>query len=203
MNQSQSQRDHGQGASSDGKKRERYLRVLAFLLVVTIIVVALIFRDRLGEIKDNLRAFAYGGVFLITFLATASVVVPLPGAAAVVIAGSLLSPLLVGLVAGVAEALGETTGYLLGFSSRGVVENRQFYQRGVGWLRRKGWLVLLIFAAIPNPAFDVVGIAAGALSYPYWRFLLFVWVGKTIKSLGLAYAGSLGLSTLFRVLQPG
>ncbi len=192
-----------QGSSTDGKKRERYLRIIALLLVIAISVVAFIFRARLGEARHSLIAFAYGGVFLFTLLANASIVIPLPGAVGVIIAGSTLSPFWVGLAAGAGSTLGETTGYLLGFSGRGVVESRQFYQRAVRWLSRSGWLALLVFSTIPNPLFDMVGIAAGALRYPFWRFLLFAWIGKTIKCLGLAYAGSLGLNALFGVLQLG
>lgn len=182
------------------QNRERFLRILALLLVVAIILVAFFFRERLSHVREMLGAFAYGGLFIVDFLATASVVVPLPGAVAVVFAGSILSPFLVGLVAGVAEALGETVGYLLGFSGRGVVENRQFYQRAVEWVRRRGWLVFLIFSTVPNPFFDIVGIVAGGLRYPIWRFLLIVWVGKTVKSLILAYAGYLGLASLLKLL---
>ena len=36
--------------------------------------------------------------------------------------------------------------------------------------------------------FDFVGIAAGALRYPIKRFLIIVWVGKTLKGLIIAHA---------------
>lgn len=181
----------------------RYLPVLALLTVAAIILVAFIFKGRLPEVEEDLGAAAYGGVFLIVLLSNASLVVPLPGAAVIAVAGSLLAPFWVGLVSGVASTLGETTGYLLGFSGRGVVENRKFYERAVGLLRRMGWLVLLLLAIIPSPLFDVAGVAAGALRYPLWKFLIFVGIGKTIKSLGLAYAGYYGLSTLLKWLQIG
>ena len=52
---------------------------------------------------------------------------------------------------------------------------------------RWGIGVLLILSIIPNPIFDFVGIAAGALRYPMKRFLITVWVGKTLKGLIIAH----------------
>ena len=55
-----------------------------------------------------------------------------------------------------------------------------------------GGLVLFILSVVPNPFFDAAGIAAGALRYPVWRFLGLVWMGKTLKYLGTAYACNYG-----------
>ena len=55
-------------------------------------------------------------------------------------------------------------------------------------MRRRGWLVLFLVSLVPNPIFDIVGIAAGALHYPVWRFLGLVWAGKILKFGGIAYA---------------
>ena len=103
-------------------------------------------------------------------------------------AGALLNPLYVGLIAGSAGTLGELTGYYLGYSGQGVVEGNRFYVKTEGWMRRRGLLLLFLVSLIPNPFFDVVGIAAGALRYPIWRFLGVVLVGKGMKFLIFAYA---------------
>jgi uncharacterized membrane protein YdjX (TVP38/TMEM64 family) len=58
------------------------------------------------------------------------------------------------------------------------------------WMERRGFLTVLVLSAIPNPLFDLAGITAGALHYPVGRFLLACWIGKTAKSLVLAYLGS-------------
>ncbi len=94
----------------------------------------------------------------------------------------------VALIAGSAGALDEMTGYFLGYSGRGIVNDSRLYRRMEGWMRRRGWVVLFLIALIPNPLFDLVGIAAGALRYPVWRFLIVVWVGKLLKFLTFAYA---------------
>ncbi|MFC1975951.1 hypothetical protein ACFLXQ_06095, partial [Chloroflexota bacterium] len=58
---------------------------------------------------------------------------------------------LVGLVAGIGEALGETTGYLAGFGGRAVIENRQMYARIQYYMENHGMLTIFVLSAIPNP----------------------------------------------------
>jgi len=107
-----------------------------------------------------------------------------------------LNPLLVGLIAGSAESVGELSGYYLGYTGRDVLARSRLYQRLESWMRRRGWLLLFVVSLIPNPIFDVVGIAAGALRYPIWGFLAVVWVGKVLKFLVFAYACNAGADWL-------
>ena len=65
----------------------------------------------------------YAGVWVFSFIGAASIFVPVPGLAAVCVAASPavgLNPLLIGVIAGSAEALGELTGYLAGLGGRNV-----------------------------------------------------------------------------------
>lgn len=175
---------------------QRTLRFLALAAVLLAIVLAVLFRDKL---PDPTTA-AYPSLFIISFVSSASVFIPLPGIVAVCFGGTLLTPVLVGLVSGVAEALGETTGYLAGYGGRGIVEQGRWYRRIQPRVQRKAWIVLFIFSSIPNPLFDLVGLAAGAARVPLWQFYGSVWAGKTIKSTLVAYACSLGYDW-FRVLS--
>ena len=43
---------------------------------------------------------------------------------------------------------------------------------------RFGDATVFVMAAIPNPLFDVAGMAAGSLRFPLWRFLLAAFLGK-------------------------
>ena len=61
-------------------------------------------------------------------------------------------------------------------------------------------MLLFVVSLIPNPIFDLVGVAAGALRYPIWRFLIAVWAGKILKFSIFAYtciAGSNWLTDVF------
>jgi len=44
--------------------------------------------------------------------------------------------------------------------------------------------------------FDLMGIAAGVLRFPYWRFFVATWLGRTVLYVIIAYAGAMGWDTL-------
>ncbi len=56
-------------------------------------------------------------------------------------------------------------------------------------------------AVNPAGAGSVAGIAAGTLRYPVWRFLLFCWLGKTIKTTVVAWAGSQSITLIEKFLN--
>ncbi len=175
--------------------RARLLRIASLLLVIGISGAIIVERDQLSALGH----YGYPGVFIISVLSSATVFLPAPGIAVVFATGSVLNPILVGLVAGLGEALGELTGYLAGASGRAIIEDRERYQRLVAKTRRYGLFVILLLSIVPNPTFDLAGIAAGALRFPVSRFLLACWIGKTIKAtlIALLGAGSLGLLSRF------
>ena len=173
------------------------LRVLALLAVIAITVYVYEIRD---HIKD-FEAYGYPGIFLIALLANATVFIPAPGVAVVFAMGSIFNPLLVGLSAGTGGALGELSGYLAGFSGQAVVEKTHIYARIHPWVEKYGGWAILVFAAIPNPFFDVAGLAAGVAKMPLWRFLLFCWVGKMIKMLAFALAGAYSITWLAGLIK--
>jgi uncharacterized membrane protein YdjX (TVP38/TMEM64 family) len=161
------------------------LRVVAVLAVIGITVFIYSIRDRVEEFTQ----YGYFGVFLVMLLANATVILPAPGVAVVFAMGSVFNPLGVALSAGIGGAIGETTGYLAGFSGQAFVENTTIYNRVLPWIKKYGAWVILVLSAFPNPFFDMAGIAAGVAKIPLWQFLLACWVGQTIKMAMFAYAG--------------
>ncbi len=161
------------------------LRVVAVLVVVGITAYIYSIRDRVEEFTQ----YGYFGVFIIMLLANATVILPAPGVAVVFAMGSVFNPLGVALSAGVGGAIGEITGYLAGFSGQAVVENTKVYNRLMPWIKKYGAWVILVLSSVPNPFFDIAGIAAGIAKIPLWQFLLACWVGQTIKMALFAYAG--------------
>ena len=86
--------------------RARAVLVLAAVLALT---VALVYWSLHLVNQLDYRAlgnWGYVAVFLITLLATAAIVIPIPYLAAIPLAGTSLDPTLVALVAGVAAAAG-------------------------------------------------------------------------------------------------
>ena len=170
-------------AASDRRTYENYIRFGVLLAVLAAAGTAFLLRDQF-----TLDQVGYGGVALSALVASGGIIIPIPALATVCTASAFLNPLLIGLIAGFAETVGETTGYFLGYSGRGIITQTRLYQRLEGWMRRRGWMLLLVISVIPNPIFDIIGVAAGALRYPLWRFLGVVLVGKLIKFLTFAYA---------------
>jgi membrane protein YqaA with SNARE-associated domain len=167
-------------------RRLTLARLLALLLVVGLSALIFSIRDQ----ADRLAVYGYPGIFIIAFLAYATVLLPAPGVALVFTMGSVFHPVGVALAAGAGAALGEVLGYLAGFSGQAVIENTTLYQRLVGWMQKNGALAVLLLSALPNPFFDLAGAAAGALKMPLLKFLFFCWLGETLKMLVFAHAGA-------------
>jgi len=178
------------------RTRTRVLRLLALLLVIMATVAGVLWRDRLGRFV----AYGYPGIFLISLIGNATVILPAPSLALVFALGGVLDPILVGLAAGLGETLGELTGYLAGYSGQAVIENREIYDRLFGWMRKYGLATIFFLSVIPNPFFDLAGIAAGASRFPVGYFILSCWLGKTLKTIVFALAGAHSFFLLGRFL---
>ena len=168
------------------------LRILALAAVIGITVYIYSIRGRVSEYA----AYGYPGIFLIALMANATVFLPAPGVAVVFAMGSIFNPLGVALAAGTGGAIGELSGYLAGFSGQAIVENTKAYNQVLPWVQKYGVWTILVLAAIPNPFFDLAGIAAGVAKIPVWKFLLFCWIGQLIKMAMFAYAGAYSIDWL-------
>jgi membrane protein YqaA with SNARE-associated domain len=191
------------GSTTGFTWRFEYTLLIGVALLLT--VFAILFFYFSADIS-NLKGYGYIGLFLINVIGAASILLPSPGAASVVGAGAFLDDFLgvpafvwVGLVAGLGEALGEFSGYAAGYGGRIVVENRPEYQRIHRWMDRRGTITMFLMSTIPNPLFDVAGLAAGAVQMPVRNFFAAVLAGKTIKDLWMAAAGAGGFELLSRL----
>jgi len=110
--------------------------------------------------------------------------------------GFVFHPLGVGLAAGAGAALGELSGYLAGFGGQTIIERVKVYDRLTHWMQINGPLTVLILSILPNPLFDLAGVAAGALKMPVIKFLFWCWIGETLKMIFFAYVGSSSLNWL-------
>ena len=172
--------------------RTSYLKIQLIALLVGIVAVSVVFVIWMlvGGLSNSdwWKTLGYPGVFFLSLLASGGMVFPIPSLAATCGAAGLdLNLIVVGILAGIGETLGELVGYSIGFGGQSVVQRRRIYKRARAWMVRWGIGVLLLLSIIPNPIFDFVGIAAGALRYPLKRFLIIVWAGKTLKGIIIAY----------------
>ncbi|MBL7126901.1 MAG: VTT domain-containing protein [Dehalococcoidales bacterium] len=172
----------------EGKKsaRRRLIFVVTLLLVIAITVALQLVYGLHPERLKELKSHFYLGAFLISIIGNATII--FPGAVLVMLSNlgillysstGLYGPIVVGLVGGIGAAIGEITGYVAGYSGREIVERRKMYGRVEGWLRKWGAPAILLFSLIPF-VFDLIGIAAGILRFPFWKFLLLCGLGRTI-----------------------
>ncbi len=174
------------------KGRLSLLRGLSLFVVVGLSVFIFSIRDQV----EHLSSYGYPGIFIIALLAYATVLIPAPSLAVVFTMGSVFHPLGVALSAGTGAALGELSGYMAGFSGKAVIERMDIYERISPCIDKYGTLAILILAALPNPFFDLAGIAAGVARIPVKKFLFACWIGQLIKASLFAYAGATSINWL-------
>jgi uncharacterized membrane protein YdjX (TVP38/TMEM64 family) len=183
--------------------RLEYTLLIGVALLLTAFAVAFFY---LNSDISNLKSYGYIGLFFINLIGAASILLPSPAAASVLGGGALLDDFLgvpafvwVGIVAGLGESIGEFSGYAAGYGGRIVVENRPEYQRIHSWMDRRGTITMFLMSTIPNPFFDVAGLAAGAVEMPVRNFFAAVLSGKLIKNWWMAAAGAGGFELLSRL----
>jgi uncharacterized membrane protein YdjX (TVP38/TMEM64 family) len=174
-----------------------FLRLFTLLLVTGISLGLFLYGYRI----EGLEAYGYPGIFLFSLLTNATIILPIPSVVMTSVLGGVLNPFWVAIAAGAGAAIGELSGYLAGFSGRTVLQKNITNDRIVNWMKKYGGLTIFFLAIIPNPAFDLAGIIAGALKMPVQRFFLWCLLGKIIKMLIFAYGGD-QIQQYYRLLQP-
>jgi membrane protein YqaA with SNARE-associated domain len=177
------------------RNKPKILESKLFFAFVFLLSSILLFSPFFFEVRfAQLQSLGLLGIAIINFISSATILLPAPGFIATGIGGSLYNPILVALASSAGASLGEGVGFVFGHSSRKIsnsstnkyfvlIENIIHHKHG-------GWLIVLL-AFIPNPFFDVVGIAAGAALFPLKRFLLLVFAGRFARDIIIAYAGSI------------
>lgn len=136
----------------------------------------------------------YWGAFLVTFLSNVSIVIVIPYGSVLFLLGSLgLNPWTLGLVTGLAAALGEVVAYLIGRGAGRLVGSRQQEK----FERLKGFIVrhpratpflIFLFGLTPIPD-DIIMIPLGLVGYPLWRAMIPDALGKIVLTTLVVCAG--------------
>lgn len=160
------------------------ITLLAAVLVLTILL--LLYRDQI----QHLEAYGYPGIFLLSILTNATVLIPLPGVVFTSAMGAVFDPFWVAIASGSGATLGELSGYMAGVGGQVWLSNLDWYHRLESWISKYNHWPIILLAFFPNPLFDMAGFIAGAGKVPLWKFLLFTWIGKVAKMLLFAYLGA-------------
>jgi membrane protein YqaA with SNARE-associated domain len=167
--------------------RRNAVAITMLFLVLAVTIGLFIFRNQIVKLGN----YGYLGTFVLSVATNATILLPMPSILMILPLGATFNPLYIGLAAGLGGAIGEMTAYVAGYTGRGIWQDNPNYIKAVGWLKRWGMLIVFLFSVTPMPL-DIMGIAAGNLRLPAWKFFLPCWPGKTIKYIVLAYVGYWG-----------
>lgn len=173
---------------------EKFLQLVGFLgivLFLLFILLLLIHRNALSQFEN----FGYIGLFFINVISNATIFIPLPSIITVFVAGALWNPILVGLISGFGNGVGELVGFFMGFSGRRIIETlspgqKKWLKRVEQWFCKSGFITIFIASALPTPFFDLVGILSGSLKYPIWKFFVATALGRIFRNLIIAWSGA-------------
>ncbi len=181
--------------------KKRFVYLLTLLLVIAITVGLFVFCQRYPEKVEEFESYGYLGVFLVCLISNASVILPVPGILILFPLIATLNPILFALAGSTGGAMGEITGYVAGYSGRGIIQGGRMYSRVDSWMKRWGVWTVFVFAVAPFLLVDVAGMVAGALRFPLWKFVLVVWVGKSLKYIALVLIGAWGWEALLNFIS--
>jgi len=161
------------------------------------IVFRLLPQDIINWMQSISIQYGYFGIFLISFFGAVSVFFPIPYTVVIFTIGGikvggvwLFEPMWVAVAAGIGSAIGEFSGYLIGFGSRRAIGER--YKKKMDFLMRVfkkfGSIVIFLFALTPLPD-DLLFIPLGVMRYRIIKAFVPALIGKFCMNLIIAYSG--------------
>lgn len=171
------------GKSKHFKRDYLILSLVSFGLIFA----SFYFRNDLAK----LGSFGLVGIFLINLISSVTLFLPAPAIATVVAGGIIYNPLFVAIAAALGSSIGDFVSYILGRTGKEVLLKKDSFWYSIfkETFNKFGAIFIILFAFIPNPLFDAVGLVAGLFSYSPWKFFLYVLLGRFLRNLLLAYIG--------------
>jgi len=136
----------------------------------------------------------YFGAFAFSAIGTASIIIPIPYTLLIFWLGYYqLNPILLALAAGTGSAIGEFSGYLLGYYGRKRLSSER--QKKMNYLVQLidsyGPIAIFLFALTPLPD-DLLFIPLGILRYKFVKVFIPTLLGKTLMAFIISYIGQTG-----------
>jgi len=161
-------------------------KIQMFLSVLSIglMIIAFLYRNKLGQFKK----YGYLGIFLISAIGNIAILSP----AAPMIAGlgsTIYHPIIVSFITTLGAVIGELLSYFIGYSGNNYIPDSEWNTKIQHFMKINGTITIFILSIIPNPFFDLAGIAAGVTKYPLWEFIVISFFGKWIKYTIFAFMG--------------
>jgi uncharacterized membrane protein YdjX (TVP38/TMEM64 family) len=167
-------------------KHKKTLKIFGLILAIGLSISIFFLREQLALLKG----YGYLGIFMISVLGNATIIIPVPVVLTAYLGGGIFNPVLVGTIAAFGATIGELTGYMAGVGGRSIIKNPKIFLKVERWMKQYGLLTIFILAAIPNPFFDLAGIASGMMKISVKEYFLTTWAGKIVKFIFFAFLGS-------------
>jgi len=155
------------------------------------------FPDIVNWLLNLSSQYGYFGIFLISLIGALSIFFPIPYTIVIFTLGQRFDPLWIAVAAGTGSAIGEFSGYLLGFGGRKVISEK--YKKKMDLLvkvfNKFGPVVIFLFALTPLPD-DLLFIPLGAMRYSIVRVFVPALIGKFCMNLIVAYSGRFSIQII-------
>jgi membrane protein YqaA with SNARE-associated domain len=155
------------------------------------------FQDIINWMNSLSIQYGYFGIFLISLIGASSIFFPIPYTVVIFALGERFEPLWIAVAAGTGSAIGEFSGYLLGFGGRKAISER--YKKKMDFLvklfNRYGPVVIFLFAATPLPD-DLLFIPLGVMRYSVIKAFVPALIGKFCMNLIVAYSGRFSIQIM-------
>ena len=170
-------------------------------MTVAVCLLVFIFWDEVHKFSR----YGYVGIFVASFLAGVTVVIPVPSVFLVFTMGAALNPILVGLIAGAGEAVGSMGVYLTGLSNSKALHalDKNVVDKFQAWIHSRGAISVFAMSAIFNPLFFPFTAIAGMMHFGWLKFFVLCLAGKAFKNIIVAGAGFYGLNALLNLFGFG
>ncbi len=152
-----------------------------------------VFQQLVEWMQQLAQTYGYLGIFAISLIGAVSIFFPIPYTVVIFWLGSTgnFDPFLIAVAAGIGSAVGEFSGYLLGYYGRRVIkkERRRKMEFMVKVFDRFGPVAIFLFALTPLPD-DLLFIPLGLMHFSWFKAFVPALVGKICMNFIVAYGGS-------------
>lgn len=165
---------------SDNIKLKKFFSIIVgFVIGILFALPYLLFKEKIQEFST----LGYIGLFVSCFVSNLSILLPTSSTIIIIAASLTLNPFICIVVGGIGTAFGEQASYVCGLigSSGFDISANKGKEITTKWFERNSFLTVLLFAFVPLPVFDIIGIIAGAKRMSWWKYTLAAVLGKVLK----------------------
>ena len=148
-----------------------------------------------------INSFGPFGVFLLSLVSAMSIFVPIPYTIVIFLLGKYgMDPFLLMITGGLGSAIGELSGYVLGYYGRKIISQERLRKMSylIKAFGRYLPIVIFLFAFTPLPD-DLLFIPLGILKYKLYKAFIPSLLGKLVMCYTLAYLGKIGADVILLI----